>query len=135
MGKLGRKPGSLFLTIFAIVSYVTLLGCNGMQFVHGDSPAGGSPGSSSSSSPAASSHTVQLRWAAHRAVDVLGYNVYRAVRSGGPYTRMNPALLPNPDYLDTTVAGGSTYYYVVTAVNVMAESSASSEAMAAIPYP
>jgi fibronectin type 3 domain-containing protein len=101
-------------------------------------PAGTSTETSSptpASAPQSVSHSVQLRWAAHRAADVLGYNVYRAARSGGPYARLNPALLANPDYLDTTVVGGRTYYYVVTAVSVIAESGASGEVVAVIPSP
>jgi fibronectin type 3 domain-containing protein len=49
--------------------------------------------------------------------------------------RLNPALLANPDYLDTTVMAGQTYYYAVTAVSALAESARSPEVVAVIPSP
>ena len=53
------------------------------------------------------------------------YNVYRGTTSGGPYTRL--ATSSTATYSDTTVSGGSTYYYVVRAVNC-AESVKSNQA-------
>ena len=47
--------------------------------------------------------------------------------------RLNPALLANPDYLDTAVLAGQKYYYAVTAVSAVMESGRSAEAVAAIP--
>ena len=49
--------------------------------------------------------------------------------------KLNPALLANPDYLDTAVLSGQTYYYTVTAANAVAESDRSAEAVAVIPTP
>jgi fibronectin type 3 domain-containing protein len=49
----------------------------------------------------------------------VGYNVYQATTSGGPYTKLNGAPVPagTLTYADNTVAGNTTYYYVVTAVD------------------
>ncbi|HEX9119223.1 MAG TPA: hypothetical protein VF840_01670 [Terriglobales bacterium] len=49
--------------------------------------------------------------------------------------RLNPALLANPDYLDTAVLAGQTYYYTATAVSAVMESGRSAEAVAVIPTP
>jgi fibronectin type 3 domain-containing protein len=46
-----------------------------------------------------------------------GYNVYRAVISGGPYARVSPTLSPTSvSFVDTSPSSGQTYFYVVTAV-------------------
>ena len=44
------------------------------------------------------------------------YNVKRATVSSGPYTTIASGVAA-PSYSDTTVANGSTYYYVVSAAN------------------
>ena len=126
-----RPPGGKtahILTIFSTLVLFLLLGCGGGQQA--------TPASSSSpaGSPAAVTHSVQLNWT-RTATDVLGYNVYRGTQSGGPYVRLNPALLANPDYLDTAVLAGQTYYYAVTAVSAVMESGRSAEAVAVIPTP
>jgi hypothetical protein len=55
-----------------------------------------------------------------------GYNVYRSTANGGPYT--NIALwVTNNSYTDTNLSNGTTYYYVVTAVNPGDESSNSTQ--------
>ena len=95
---------------------------------------GGQQATPSSSRPTVA-HSVHLTWAGSNSTDVLGYNVYRGTQSGGPYVRLNPALLANADYLDTAVLAGQTYYYAVTAVSAVIESGRSAEAVAAIPTP
>ena len=67
--------------------------------------------------------------------EVMGYNVYRGVHSGGPYQKVNPELEPATNYTDTTVKGGSTYFYVVTAVDAGSESRYSMEVIASVPAP
>ena len=67
---------------------------------------------------------------------VVGYFVYRATQSGGPYTRLNAIPISGVSYEDTAVEGGNTYFYVVTAVDADGnESVFSNEAMAMIPTP
>ena len=81
-------------------------------------------------------HSVNLGWNTSTSSGVVGYNIYRGTVSGGPYTRINSALDTTPYDTDTTVTGGHTYYYVVTAVNSAgAESSYSSPAQAVVPSP
>jgi fibronectin type 3 domain-containing protein len=54
--------------------------------------------------------------------------------SGGPYTKINSALVTVLNYTDSTVVSGTTYYYVVTAVDSSGtESVYSNEVSAVIP--
>jgi hypothetical protein len=81
-------------------------------------------------------HSVDLSWDSSQTPDVVGYNVYRGGKSGGPYTKVNPALDPSVTYTDATVQGGQNYYYVTTAVDSGGtESTYSNEVKAAIPFP
>ena len=58
-----------------------------------------------------------LSWVANGENDLNGYNVYRSTTSGGPYTQVNGALVGTNAYTDTGLTNGTTYYYVVTAVD------------------
>jgi hypothetical protein len=81
------------------------------------------------------SHSVELSWTASTSV-VIGYNVYQAVSSGGPYSMRNSSPVATTRYLDLSVQAGQTYYYVVTAVDSNnAESDYSNEVPATIPTP
>jgi hypothetical protein len=81
------------------------------------------------------SHTVSLGWNASTSA-VVGYNVYRGSTSGGPYARINPVLGAGTNYLDNSVQGGKTYYYVSTAVGTSGvESGYSTQIRAIIPSP
>jgi hypothetical protein len=62
-------------------------------------------------------HRVQLSWKASTSKHIVGYNIYRGNRSGGPYKKINRVLDPNTRFTDLTVAAGHKYYYVATAVN------------------
>ncbi|HSY89792.1 MAG TPA: choice-of-anchor D domain-containing protein, partial [Candidatus Binatus sp.] len=81
-------------------------------------------------------HTVSLGWNTSSSSGVDGYNIYRGTAAAGPFTRVNAALDPSPFDTDSTVQGGQTYYYVVTAVtSTGAESSYSTPVQAVIPSP
>lgn len=80
-------------------------------------------------------HSVALTWNPSTST-VVGYNIYRGTQPGGPYTRINSSLDTTEAYTDDTVASGTTYYYVATAVdNNNVESTFSSQAMAQVPSP
>jgi hypothetical protein len=84
---------------------------------------------------AAPQHSVTLSWNASTST-VTGYNVYRGSQTGGPYVAVNSSPDPTTSYLDNSVAGGQTYYYVVTAVDSSGtESVYSNQVQAVIPSP
>jgi hypothetical protein len=70
---------------------------------------------------------VALAWSNTAGAD--SYRVHRSTTSGGPYTTIAPGLTV-PSHLDTAVVNGTTYYYVVSAVNQHGESPDSSEVSA-----
>jgi hypothetical protein len=83
---------------------------------------------------APSQHSVTLTWNASTSSNVVGYNIYRGGQSGGPYAKINSALGPSTTDTDTNVQSGSTYYYVVTAVDSSGHQSAySSQVKAVVP--
>ncbi|GLI05855.1 hypothetical protein YDYSG_18850 [Paenibacillus tyrfis] len=70
---------------------------------------------------------VDLSW---NAVDnATGYNVKRSTKSGGPYTTVADNIYGNI-YTDSDVINGTTYFYVVTALNKTVESEPSNEVSA-----
>jgi hypothetical protein len=84
---------------------------------------------------ATGSHAVSLQWSPS-ASTVVGYNVYRSTTSGGPYAKINPAVNASTNYLDTSVQGGRTYYYVSTAIESGGtESKYSNQMQAVVPAP
>ncbi len=80
-------------------------------------------------------HSVNLSWGASTST-VIGYNVYRGTVSGGPYGKLNSTPQAATTYSDSTVQSGTTYYYVVTAVDDNSvESAYSNQATAVVPSP
>jgi beta-glucanase (GH16 family) len=77
----------------------------------------------------ASDSQVALDWS--DSAGVAGYRVKRATVSGGPYTTIaSPAT---NSYTNTGLANGTTYYYVVSALNAGCESTNSAEVSATPP--
>ena len=64
---------------------------------------------------ASSQSTVKLNWEENPA-SLSGYVVYRAADPSGPFTRITAQAVPSAEYVDTGLAAGRTYYYVVTSV-------------------
>jgi uncharacterized membrane protein len=82
---------------------------------------------------AAVQHSVSLTWTDGDS-GIAGYNVYRTTQSGTGYTKLNGSLATTTSYKDSTVQSGTTYFYVVTAVNTAGvESAFSTAALAVIP--
>ena len=71
--------------------------------------------------------SVPLTWTA--IADATTYNIKRATTSGGPYTTIKTGQA-TASYSDTTAVNGTTYYYVVSAVNTGGESVNSGEVKA-----
>lgn len=78
--------------------------------------------------------SVTLSWAASTSANVTGYNLYRGVNSGGPYTKLTSSPVAALAYVDTSVSSGQVYYYLATAVDSSGnESTYSTEAAATVP--
>jgi hypothetical protein len=82
----------------------------------------------SSPSATAGNATVTLNWTASSTATA--YNVKRATTSGGPYTQIGAPT--STSYTDTSLTNGTTYYYVVSALN-SAGASANSTQVSATP--
>ncbi len=81
----------------------------------------------------AQTHTVALSWVASTTTTVTGYNVYRSTTNGSGYVKIASLGLVLA-YTDSSVANGTTYFYVTTAVDSTgAESGFSNQATAVIP--
>jgi hypothetical protein len=89
----------------------------------------------SGSGVAPTQHSVDLSWGASSSSNVVGYNVYRAGVSGGPYATVMSAN-SGTNFVDASVQAGQKYYYVVTAVDGSgAESAYSNQVQTVIPSP
>ena len=62
--------------------------------------------------------TVLLDWNDSNEVDLVGYNIYRSITSGSEYSQLNSSLLSSSNYEDVNIPQNTTYYYVVTAVDM-----------------
>jgi hypothetical protein len=77
-------------------------------------------------------HSVSLAW--DTTAEVVGYNIYRASQSGGPYAKINSVIDASTTYSDTSVQAGQNYFYVTTSVSSTGtQSSYSNEIQVAIP--
>jgi hypothetical protein len=72
--------------------------------------------------------SVTVSWGAVTGAD--SYNVYRSTSPGGPYGSAIATGVTATQYTDTNVSNGTTYYYVVKAVNAAGEGAASAEVSA-----
>jgi len=77
--------------------------------------------------------TVSLDWDDNYESDVNGYNVYRSTTSGSSYSKLNSLFLSSSNYTDNSVTNGTTYYYVVTAVDISSNESNYSSEVSATP--
>jgi hypothetical protein len=74
----------------------------------------------------AGNQQVSLTWSASSGAT--SYRTKRATTSGGPYTQVGAPT--SASYTDAGLANGTTYYYVVSALNATGESANSSQASA-----
>lgn len=74
---------------------------------------------------------VVLTWTGNTEPDLAGYRVYR----DGSTTPVNAALLTGSAFTDTGLTNGTSYSYVVTAVDSAGNESAASSAVTAAPAP
>lgn len=95
--------------------------------VYGLLPTTTKPGAPSNLTATGGLSRVSLNWSA--ASGAISYNIKRATTKGGPYTIVARSVMA-PNYLDTAVVNGQTYYYVVSASNAGGESGNTNEATA-----
>lgn len=65
--------------------------------------------------------------------DLAGYWVYRSDTATGPFNRAHASLLPAPQFTDSGLINGQSYYYRVTAVDSSSNESAPSTVVTVIP--
>jgi fibronectin type 3 domain-containing protein len=117
------------VTNFTAFRYVRYLGpangnCNVAEVkFFGNSYAASLPAVPANLSAVAGNVQVTLNWNA--AANATGYNVWRSTTNGGPYTL--DANVSAADFIDTGLADGTVYYYVVSATNGLGASANSSQ--------
>ncbi|HVN19645.1 MAG TPA: glycoside hydrolase family 44 protein [Dongiaceae bacterium] len=126
MARLRSVPArSIPLCLTLLLAMVFLASCGGNSGSGGSGGGGGTPPTTPSGLTAtAGNQQVSLTWTASSGAT--GYNVKRGTASGGPYSTI--ASPSANSYTDTSVTNGTTYYYVVSAVNSSGESGNSSQA-------
>ena len=113
-----------FLTI--VTAGFFQLGCGGSSGPGGGGTTGKPPVAPTGLVATASAQQVSLSWTTSGGAT--SYNVNRGNTSGGPYTQIGTATTGS--YTDANVSDGTTYYYVVTALNSYGESGNSNQASA-----
>ncbi|WP_166244669.1 cellulase family glycosylhydrolase [Paenibacillus turpanensis] len=115
-GPQGLKATSLLSGIYTTAGYVPVPDDDGGTVTVPSAPAGlrASGGESEAT----------LTWSA--SAGAASYTVKRAAKAGGPYTVV-ASNVAGTSYADTGLINGTTYYYVVTAVNSAGESAGSAE--------
>jgi cellulose 1,4-beta-cellobiosidase len=125
-----------FRDCMVVVCLMLLVGCKGVDTY--TNPSTGTPTDNGSTqipavpaNLAAKSGNAQagLTWSASSSAT--SYNVKRSTTSGGPYTQL--AASAAPSYTDSTATNGTTYFYVVSAVDSAGESANSAQASAIPP--
>ena len=107
------------------------LACNGISSTSSGSGGGTTPQGTDPSAPtglAATAGNQQVSLAWNASGGATSYHVKRSTTHGGPYSQI--AAPTNTNYTDTGLTNGTTYYYVVSAVNATGESANSSEVSA-----
>jgi len=61
--------------------------------------------------------SVELNWDKSTSPHIVGYYVYRSLKSGNSYSKLNSQPDSGTSYMDNGVASGESYVYVVTSVN------------------
>lgn len=80
----------------------------------------------------AGDNSVALNWADNTEADLASYNVKCATVSGGAYTTIATGVATSA-YTDSTAVNGTTYYYVVSAVDTSSNESANGNEASATP--
>ncbi|MFH1895443.1 MAG: fibronectin type III domain-containing protein [archaeon] len=76
---------------------------------------------------------IELSWEAVESSSLKGYNIYRTLNKGKDYGKINSYPVTGINYRDEGLAGGITYYYVVTSETKTGKESNYSLEVSAIP--
>src|SRR5207249_6811950 len=119
----GVKNGTEY---YCVVSAVNTAGESTHSTKESATPEVGVPAAPTNVTATGGNGQVVLSWSASSGAT--SYNVKRSTTSGGPYTTI--ASPSTTGYTDTGVTNGTTYYYVVSAVNTAGESANSTQVSA-----
>jgi cellulose 1,4-beta-cellobiosidase len=114
-------------TYFYVVQAVNSAGTSPNSNEASATPTCSAPAAPASPSATPGDSQVSLSWAT--VAGATSYNVRRSEINGGPYTAIALGVT-GTSYLDATAANGTTYYYVVSAVNSCGESGNSGQVSA-----
>jgi len=123
MAKRRRGPFTGWILLIT-ASFLTLQSCGGSGYGGGQKVY--PPAAPTGLNATAGNQQVNLTWTASSGAT--SYNVKRGTASGGPYTTISSP--GTTSYADSSVTNGTTYYYVVSAVNSGGESGNSSQVSA-----
>jgi predicted phage tail protein len=98
-----------------------------------NTPAVSLPAAPSGVTTAGGANQVSISWAA--VSGATSYNIYYATTSGVTKTSGSKVTNASSPYIQSGLAAGTTYYFIVTAVNSAGEGAASSQASAATDAP
>ncbi|NGP87036.1 fibronectin type III domain-containing protein [Fodinibius halophilus] len=98
----------------------------------------GQPSTPKNLSGTSGDQQIQLSWDANSEDDLAGYNLYRSTSSFSDISGMDPVnggnVISNPEFTDTNLKNGTTYYYRITAVNNNDEESNASSQLEITPF-
>lgn len=119
----GNRPGLFLLILFSGL----LLACGTSNSGNNNTGGGGAPPATPTGLRASAGNAqVALTWTASSGTT--SYHVKRSTTTGGPYTQISSPT--SASFTDTGLTNGTTYYYVVSAMNASGESANSTEASA-----
>jgi hypothetical protein len=123
MAKRHRGPFTGWILLIT-ASFLMLQSCGGSGYGGGQKVY--PPAAPTGLAATAGNQQVDLTWTASSGAT--SYNVKRGTASGGPYTTISSP--GTTSYTDSSVTNGTTYYYVVSAVNSGGESANSGQVSA-----
>ncbi len=119
---------STFQVLYGSVSFnYTLAAGAGVTFTWSGTSNPTPPAAPANLTAVAGNAQISLSWSASSGAT--SYTIKRSTTSGGPYTNVATGITTT-SYTNTGLTNGTTYYYVVTAVNSAGESSNSNQASA-----
>jgi len=121
-----RVVPSAWTLSLVLLAAILMPACGGSGTSGGGGGGANPPAAPTGLTATAGAAQVCLSWTA--STGATSYNVKRSATHGGPYTTVNSPT--GTSYTDTSLTDGTTYYYVVSALNTAGESANSSEVSA-----